>query len=690
LKALLAVFAAALMLAAPAAYAYSQYTVSAVVGYASTLTGSFVVQDSVPSSLTGSASFYYDGGTGAFEAKASLRGYAEELSKVSASASVEGEFSAANGSYTHSYSFSVEAIVEGLPLGGGDDYYPPFPGENPTVTLNVSVSGSVYEEGSVAGEPGNLTLDTYTSATVDVFVKDGVLLLFGTPGDIAARVKGESNVSTVYAQGPNYYEASVYVLVNFNSGNATVDEMLASMLYMALQSQYPPEATYFNVVRVNATAVSVEARLSGYGYPGDYCGCSWSHDWGYYGFPAYFDVRGVSVEASYSVKAAIDYGSFSVEASAKGSLALEDPAALPLTPGKVNVTVDIADGDVRGQFEADASGDPEAAFAAVKLVLLAVYEASSPGDSVYAELTAEDGYTFVLLHKGREELGSHVVFTEQNISMVKHLYIEPPGTDYELVDDYTLKVRAEDGYEAKMGVLAFTKADTIIVEAKKVVVDVGRLTIMSTKEIRVQAQNTWAQVELQPGTKINGTLLVEALSLQEAEQLALAYGFAAAGAGVEVSGIAEGAAKITVPADVDAAAQGNLVILEISANGSVKVIADYDYDPAEGVVCFTATSFSTFIPVYADSAQTATPTTTETEDYTETTTSTETTTTETTTTETTTTTTTTEDYEDYTTTTGEAGDTGAPEDTAMVDARTAAAIAILVIVAAIAFILVRK
>jgi len=681
-RTLLAVFAAALMLAAPVAYAYNEYTVSAVVGYASKLTGSFLLRDAVPEPVSGTASFYYDGDSGAFEAKASLQGYAEELSKVSASATVEGELSAANGSYRHTYSFQAQAVVEDLPFPGGGDDYPPFPGEEPGVTLNVSVSGSVYEEGVVEGEPGNLTVYTYTSATIDVFVEDGVLLLFGVPGDISARVKGESNVTTCYAEGPDYYEASVYVLVNFNSGNATVDEMLANMLYMALQSQYPPEATYYNVTRVNATAVSVEAVLSGMGFPGGdyYCGCPW--DGAYSELPVYFSVNNVSVEASYSVKATVEGGSFSVEASAQGSLVLGDAGALPLSPGKVNVALNITGGDVSGSFEADASGDPEAAFAVVKLVLVGMHKASHPGDSVYAELKAEDGYTFVLLkHGSREELGDHVVLTEQNISLAKHLYIEPPGTDYELVDEYTLKVRAEDGYEAKMGVLAFTQANTIIVEAKKVVVEAGKLTIRATKEIRVQAQEAWAHVELLPGTRINGTLVVEALSLQEAEQLALAYGFAAAGAGVEVSGIAEGSARIKVPADVDAAAQGNLVILEVSANGSVKVITDYDYDPEEGVVCFTATSFSAFIPVYADSAQTPTPTTTETttetEEYTETTT-------------TETTTTTTGDYEDYTTTSEGAGDTGAPEDTAIVDARTAAAIAILVIVAAIAFILLRK
>jgi len=692
-KTVLAVFAAVLMLAAPIVYAYNQYTVSAVVGYASTLTGSFVIGDSVPSWLEGSASLYYDGATGFFEAEASLQGYVEELSDVYATASVEGEFSAANGSYTHNYTFNVQAIVEDLPLP--DDYYPPFPGDSPGVTLNASISGDVYEEGSVEGEPGNLTIFTHTNATVDLFVEDGVLLLFGVPGDIAARIEGESNVTSYYAQGPNYYEASVYVLVNFNSGDTAVDEMLANMLYMVLQAQYPPGASYYNVVRVNDTAVSVEVVISGYGYPGDYCGCNW----GYYEFPVYFDVNGISVEASYSAEAIIDYGSFSVEAGANGSLTLEDPEALPLVPGEVNVTINIADGNVEGYFEADASGDPEAAFAVVKIVLVGIHKVSSSGDSVYAELTAEDGYTFVILkHGSREELGSYVVFTEQNISMAKHLYIEPPGTDYELVDDYTLKVRAEDGYEAKMGVLAFTKVNNIIVEAKKVVINVGKLTIMSTKEIKVQAQNTWAQVELKPGTRINGTLVVEALSLQEAEQLALAYGFAAAGAGVEVSGIAAGAAKIRVPADVDAAAQGNLVILEISANGSVKMIADYDYDPVEGVVCFNATSFSTFIPVYADSAQTDTPTTTEyttTSTYTETDEYTETTTTDTGTTETTTeTTTTSEDYEDTTSTTTGADNTntgtGEGEATSTIDARTAAAIAILVVVAAIAFILLRK
>jgi len=687
LKALMAVFAAALMLAAPAAYAYSQYTVSAVIGYASTLTGSFLVQDGVPQSVEGTVDIYYDGGTGSFEAQASLQAYVAELSNMDAQASVEGELSAANGSYTHSYSFEAQVTVEGLPMP--DDDYPPFPGDYPGVTLNATVSGEVYEEGSVEGEPGSdIVVYTYTSATVDVFVEDGVLLLFGTPGDISARVQGESNYTKYYQQGPDYYEASVYVLVNFNSGNETVDEMLASMLYAALNSQYPPNADYYNVVRVNATAVSVEAAFSGYGSPADYCGCGWDYEWGYYEFPAYFSVNNVSVEASYSAQLTIDGGAIQVEAQAQGSVAFADPEALPLAPGEVNVTINIANGNIEGSFEADASGDPEAAFAVVKLVLMGVHEASSGGDSVYAELTAEDGYTFVILHHGREELGSHVVFTEQNISMVKHLYIEPPGVDYEFIDDYTLKVKAEEGYEAKLGIIMFAKADKIIVEAKKVVIDVGKITIRNTKEITVQAQEAWAQVELQPGTKINGTLIVEAKTLQEAEQLALAYGFAAAGAGVEVSGIAEGAAKIKVPADTDAAAQGNMLILEISANGSIKLITDYDYNPDEGVVCFTATSFSTFIPVYADT-QTPTPTTTteytsttETEEYTETTTTTS------------TTTTTGEDYEDTATTTTGAGDTetdaGEDQATSIVDARTAAAIAILVIVAAIAFILLRK
>ncbi len=694
----------ALIAAAPVVLAASSYSFQATIGEQSTVTGEFTVSLDTPSNTTGTISIYFNNATGDFYLNLALNSYLG-LEGFDAHITGSGSYQVDNGNYTSSYSFQGTITVYNITLGGGAGFgpsqFPPIGGGEGGVSspLNATLSftGSGSEEGyTQAGRSWGSG-----SAQLDVYFENGATLLLGMPGDIVANVTS----SYQYEATPEYTEVYATITVNFDSGNETIDSFLAGALNTFIQGSAMGGGTSGELTvtstLVNATAVeiTISGRITGQAMsPG-------------MGPGAPIEVNATIVPAAANVTATASYqftltagdGWVNVTAQAGGNAQIGDLLReLPAAPSYIDVEIQIDNTTVTGTIEASSVGDPEASFAAVKALLVAVAENLEPGDAFSAALTAEGGYEFVLLREGRVELGSQVTLTQENATLIKHIYLEPPGVDVESKAEGVFLVKSEAGGKAKVeiGVQLLAEAKKIEVESKAVVIETGRIVVGEEKEIVVNATDAKAVVKLYAGTEINGSLEVEALNETEAQAEAGAHGYTAAGDGVRVDGVANGTVEIAVSGDVQAAQEGRLAILEISADGTVKLITDVS---VEGdMIVFVTSSFSTFVPVYTEETGGEATTTTTQEETTTTTTTTgtiaEKTTTTTTTTTTgeetatseTTTTTTTEAPGETTTQKGTATGTAGEQGGGGIGATTAAAVLMVIIIVAAAFLLVRK
>ncbi len=704
------------LLVAPIAFsaqAGGEYTFNAQIGEQSKITTQFNIVLDTPTNTTGTVTVYYNNQTGEINAEANLNGNLS-LEGVNLTITGSGVYDFVNGNYTETYEFHLRLEASNI-TGGSTGFQPaqepPFGGSPPMV--GVSTPQNITVTLDVTGsEKGYVTVnESYREGTLqaDLYIENGAYY-FNLQGDIVANLS--ASYKAIVERGKAVVQANV--TVNFNSGNATVDSFLAGALNTMIQMMAgnmggQADASITSQL-VNNTAVYIQLVATGKVTNATF------------NATVVPKLENATAHIVYQFNLDLnDDGTFTLTASANGNV--NAPGlfeSLPTAPTYVDLNVNIDNTTITGNLEIDTYGDPTAAFALAKALLLAEAKEVKRSGSLTATLTAEGGYTFVLFHNGRVELGSQVTFTEDNATLVKHLYLEPPGVDYESKGEGMLVVKLEPGAahgKAELGFDAFAESKVLEVEGKGVVVNVGSMVVSEEKVIVVNASDAQAKVKLLPGTTVNGTLEVEALSQQEAEANASAYGYQAAGDGVKVDGVANGTVEIAVKGDVQAAQEGRLAILEISADGSVKLITDVQVNGS--MIVFATSSFSTFVPVYTESGQTGggtttTTTTTTSESQTTTTTTTQTgreeTTTETTTTTTTkagTTTTTTEEEKEESYTTSETPEmtsqqAGAEETTTQTGGATTAgqgggvsntaiaAIAIIIIIAAAALVLSRR
>ena len=629
MKRVLAFALLGLLLATPLGLA-QQLTLQgeASFGATSSLQAQFNVILEEPSNSTGTIVFQYDNETGNLNLQVDIQGKAN-LTDIELQATGQGSLYFVNGILESQDTGRIILRILNIDLGGGMGGGEGFPGtlqfpptNPPTSTANFTVD--IAYSTSRSGVVTNASSNTTGSFDVDIYVENGATLLLGIEGDIIANITGyyESYTNTTY----QYLYA--VVIVNFDSGNSVVDEYLASTVHTLITTGFVGGGMgggaegdlviTSDMINTTALNITIEYEGSVQGFqapmqppmPGMGPGFNFTQPITYNATVVPADVN-VTADLDYSYNIQAGGDSYSITAQAQGILKVEG-LGLPLSLASANVNIEIDNTTITGTITSDASGDAEAAFATVKAFLKGLADEVSSDDQVQFTLHATGGYKFVLLQNGRQELGDTVVLTEANLTLIKHIYLEAPGTEIVSVSPHMIVVSAVGGEaKAKLGLDDFDAAKVIVVNGKGAVVSLGNVVISDNKTIVVNASDAKAKVEIVSGTRVAGGLNVTALNQQEAQGEAAAYGYLAAGSAVTVEGIEEGKAVIGVEADVQAAQEGRLAILEISADGTAKLITDVEVNGS--MVVFVATSFSTFVPVYTEAGggeETTTTTTT--------------------------------------------------------------------------------
>ncbi len=616
MKRILALALLALFLAAPLSLA-GQLSLQgeSSFGATSSLQAQFNIVLDEPSNATGTIVFQYDNQTGNLNLQVNIQGKAN-LTGVQLQASGQGSAYFVNGELeTHDTGriiLRIMNVTSGGGMGGGQGFpgtqqYPPTSPPSSPTNFTMDIAYTLTRSGTITNASSNTT----GNFDVDIYVENGALLLLGLEGDIVANITGhyKSYANTTY----QYYDA--VIILNFNSGNNAVDEYLASAIHTALTSGFIGGGMgggvegnlVINSDMINTTALNITIHYEGsvQGFqapmqppvPGMGPGFNFTQPVNYNTtvIPANANVT-VDLDYSYNIQAGGD--SYSITAQATGLLKAEG-LGLPLSLANADVNIEIANTTVSGTITSEAAGDPEAAYATVKALLKGIADEVSSDDQVYFTLHATGGYKFVLLQNGRQELGDTVVLTQNNLTLIKHIFLEAPGTRIVSVSPHMIVVSTVSGEaKAKLGLDDFDAAKVIVVNAKGAVVSLGNVVVEDNKTIVVNASDAKAKVEIVAGTAVAGNLSVTALSQQEAQDHAASYGYMAAGDAVAVEGIESGKAVIAVQADAQAAQQGRLAILEISTDGTTKLITNVEVNGS--MVVFVATNFSTFVPVYTE------------------------------------------------------------------------------------------
>lgn len=491
---------------------------------------------------------------------------------------------------------------------GGIMVNPPQPPMiNYTGSMIFTLNLSYQKTGWMSGLSGH----TEEEANGAFKLTNGALMI-GVPGDIVGTITLHGISNTV--NGTTTSDSTINI--TFNSGNPQVDQLVAQQVYMYLQFYiYNGYNTNVTLQLVGTSIIITRHTVSQFyainlpsmpNIPGNIPGM------GPFGnitipevgnatvIPVFYENATGHAAYSLSIRGEPDKNDIAVSGMFTGFVSGINPDSTPFFPTAVALNGQLNGNTANLTIHLEGDGDPSIPFLMVKSMLLLF---QGPGCSIIninVAIQTDGSVHFYNVATG-EDLGTSLTVTCENLALLRHIIVAEEGA---LVNSPAMGVlKINGGGVVTLGIEPLMLAKVLEVNSTKVVVSTGDAILAAPKAIHMITGGGRIVVVLLDQTVIRGKLELQSLGVDEANDLASQYGYTALGPGVKVNGIAKGSVSITLPLKQEAS---NVAVLEISENGSTKLITDVYVHP-NGTITFTANSFSSFIPVAQ--AQTTTTTT---------------------------------------------------------------------------------
>lgn len=486
---------------------------------------------------------------------------------------------------------------------------PPIPpGGNLTGPMILHFNLNVQTSGWMSGLNGHVE----TQANGDFNLTNGALIL-GMQGDVVGTVTYHSVNHIV--NGTSVKDSTTNI--TFNSGNTQVDTFIAQTLYQYLSSMGSFGMNTTVDVQLSGTSIiivshSVSNMLSpqmpqvpmmpglpggmGPGLPGmGMMNVTLTPTMNMTMMPLFYENASGQGSFSLTIESNPAQGTIAVNGEFSGSISGIDPDSMAFFPTSIQVNGQVNDYNGQLSIHVEGDGDPSVAFEMAKgFLLLFKHGECQQGTTINVNMQTDGSVHFYNAVTG-EDLGTTLTVTCSNLEDLMHIIVAPEGTTVKPSMKGVIEVESQN--EVKLGMASLMSMNMVKVHAKKIEVNTGLVVISTPKTFNmITTEGHQVVVKIMENTMINGKLMIESLTQDEANSIAQSHGYTALGPGVKVEGIGKGAAKIQLPV---LGSGGGVAVLEISADGSTKLITDVTV-AGNGTVIFTATSFSTFIPVASE------------------------------------------------------------------------------------------
>ena len=495
---------------------------------------------------------------------------------------------------------------------------PPMPpGGNLTGPMVLHFNLNVQTSGWIKGLNGHIE----TQASGDFNLTNGAMIL-GMPGDIVGTITYHSVNHIV--NGTSVKDSTTNI--TFNSGNTQVDTFIAQTLYQYLSSMGSYGMNTTIDVQLSGTSIiivthTVSNMLSpqmpqapmmpgmpggmGPGMPGmGMMNVTLTPTMNMTMMPLFYENASGQGSFSLTIEGNPAQGTITVNGQFSGSIDGINPDSMAFFPTSIQVNGQVNEYNGQLSIHVEGDGDPSVAFETAKGFLLTFkHGACQQGTTINVNMQTDGSVHFYNAVTG-EDLGTTLTVTCSNLEDLMHIIVAPEGTTVKPSMKGVLEVESQN--EVKLGMASLMSMNMVKVHAKKIEVNTGLVVISTPKTFHmITTEGHQVVVKIMENTMINGKLMIESLTQDEANSMAQSHGYSALGPGVKVEGIGKGAAKIQLP--ISGSGSG-VAVLEISADGSTKLITNVIV-AGNGTVIFTANSFSTFIPVASGVPGTTTETT---------------------------------------------------------------------------------
>lgn len=497
--------------------------------------------------------------------------------------------------------------------------YPTPPGP-PTGNMSMTMILHLNVNAQSSGWMNGLNGHTETDASGGFNITNGAMM-FGVPGDIVGTISYHSVTETV--NGTSVKDASLNI--TFDSGNTSVDTHVAQTVYMFLNmmigsstntnidlSETSIIITYHSVSNITSPQLPQIpggiGQIPGMGQmPGaGFTNVTVTPEINTTVVPLFYENASGQGSFSLSIVGNNSQSTIAVNGQFNGNVEGINPESLTFFPTSVHVSLDVNGENIQSTLHFEGDGDPSVPFEIAKTLLLTIDQDGCPDGVTVNVAMQTDGSVHFYNSATGEDLGTSLTVTCSNLMDLRHVIVAPAGTTVKPSKEGVLELEGEN--EVKLGVAPIMSINVLKVHSQKVEVNTGLVVISTPKKVHITTpEGKTVVVEIMENTMINGKLMMETISQNEANSVAQNLGYTAVGPGVKVEGIGEGSAKIQLPVSDTT---GGVAVLEISGDGSTKLITNVVLT-GNGTVVFTANSFSTFIPVATGAPGGGTTTTTQ-------------------------------------------------------------------------------